>query len=227
MLHVLIIPAVLELPSRRGATSPKRDLRGGQGQAPPQLQIRLQPAVIIIPLFIRRHIFPPALQFAQLFPQPRGGGAAGRRRAPGPRVLAAASPISAREPRARLCPASPLLAQASFPVLRTHRTIGAVGMCGESWDTDTIMGRRWGELWGLGAECKEPREGSEGPASWESVGRLDLICQMGWTPAALKCNDVTEQEPGRKPLVSRPARLGQAECLCVGLTGQLNFLKSD
>lgn len=49
MLHVLIIPAVLELPSRRGATSPKRDLRGGQGQAPPWLQIRLQPRLLLFP----------------------------------------------------------------------------------------------------------------------------------------------------------------------------------
>lgn len=83
-----------------------------------------------------------------------------------------------------------------------------MGICGESWDTDTVMGRRWGELWGPRAECKEPREGSEGPASWESLGRPDLIRQMGWTPAALKCKDVTKQEPEGSP--SSPVQPGWA-----------------
>lgn len=99
----------------------------------------------------------------------------------------------------------PLLAQASFPVLLTDRTPGGVGMCGESRDTDTVTGGKWEELQGLGAKCKEPREGSEGPAFWKSLGRLDLIRQMGWTtrpPRAPKCNDPDHTRTCRKPLIS-------------------------
>lgn len=200
MLHILIIPALLELPSRRGATSPKRDLRGGRRQAPPQLQSHLEPTVIIITLFIQRRVSPAVLQFAQLFPQPHEGGAGG---------CTQALPAGLAHHRAWAQGQSPsgfpLLAQAAFPVLCTDRTPGGVGTCGESRDTDTVMGGKWGELQGLGAKCKEPWEGSEGPVFWKTLGRLDLIRQMGWTtrrPRAPKCNDPDHTRTCRKPRIS-------------------------